>query len=1094
MINKNFASWLRRIRSGKRHGRRQRASFRFQLLQLEDRRLLSAITPLDIPIPAAQIKDHTVDLDKIFWNGGDPINSSGVTGLMSPDAEGAGKTITITNYSPDPIYPYLRSANNGKTNGKYYDPQDLHAGEFREYVGYSKDGSQFLGLPSGATITFEVPLVLWDGDNVSLVTDGTDLTTPLSAPRGTLFGYDPTASIHIAKSGESISGSTWVQSSANFPKDTSPLAMFYYSSAAPLTTANAAPSQLAELTFRDPYLKKLGVTNTSQTFALLNYDLSYVNTTAAPAAMEASNVPIITGSIAGGNLHYYQPNQDFGWHGSKKDQKTFEALIADFVHNTGKASIGSYFGGKGWPQYYNPNPDDFIIPSGANVFDDSSLDFNVGRAPVHVSNYDSNRFLLSSSNKAPIQAGGAGVGDQGIVHPDSPNKIFLNNPPATFFTDLEAMLKAGAVNVSLPSSPANVLSTVKSFNAKPQTGMPFVILDSPIAPNAPSGDVYQFTRTAKDYASTTITNLWYSWAKYYVNQFSNKTPPNPISGDLVFKNPDTGGPGTTLTNEIKLSSAPSAPLAVGMTVTGSTPGSIPAGTTILKIVGNTIYLSQMPAANAPMTQTYTFGNPQELPIDAISAPFTKPFELKFSAAEKPNALRFAASVYETMQAESIAPKPSPTLPTTLNVVDNVIKFNADLPGHDLPWGHILVGEVRDIVKSILRGVYDFNQVPDQSKWYPEPDKPTGGQTFNVYNLDPYVWFVHTVEGLTGYGFSVDDDVANPSATGPTEGDDTNHDPNNLQIGFGGIKGEGKLKDVAKPLGNQQEWFPTTRFGKFETTAKIGVWNGPGHPEYNGYSVITLTDPTNDLDKIVRTLNKIITPGEGQIGAYISAPGYIVPGTTLIFFPAGVTDGTKADVILSQKAISTGDKSIPVTIDADAKDIRIPKVPLKNPSFAAPPQTSPPFYTINPKDPDGFGNLDSTIFWKFTGTAGISGNGSIYTKNNPAPAGSQVAFIQNVGSISQSVMLAPGKAYAVSFLVSQRVLDDKTSNSQTLRVKVGNKVIGEFEPKQTADGSYLLFTSDAFTVNTAGMYNIVIEGTNTKGGDNTALIDQVIITG
>jgi hypothetical protein len=251
---------------------------------------------------------------------------------------------------------------------------------------------------------------------------------------------------------------------------------------------------------------------------------------------------------------------------------------------------------------------------------------------------------------------------------------------------------------------------------------------------------------------------------------------------------------------------------------------------------------------------------------------------------------------------------------------------------------------------------------------------------------------------------------------------------------------------------------------------------------------------NDLEKIVRTLNKIITPGEGQIGAYVSAPGYIVPGTTLIFFPAGVTDGTKADVILSQKAISTGDKSIPITIDADAKDIHIPKVPLKNPSFAAPPQTSPPFFTINPKDPDGFGDLDSTIFWKFTGTAGIAGAGSIYTKNNPAPAGSQVGFIQNQGSISQSVPLAPGKAYAVSFLVSQRVLDDKTMNSQTLRVKIGNKVIGEFQPTQTADGSYVLFTSDAFTVGAAGMYNIVIEGTNTNGGNNTALIDQIMITG
>src|SRR4029078_6395225 len=225
MIHKNLTSLLRRLRSGKQRARRRHASFRFQLMQLEERRLLSASAPQDIPIPAAQIRDHTVNLSTIFWNGGPPINPAGVAGLMSPDAEGAGKTITITNYSADPIYPYPRSANNEKTNGQFYDPQDLHAGEFREYVGYSKNGSQFLGLPSGATITFEVPLGLWGGDNVSLVTDGTDLTTPVNAPRGTLFGYDPTASITIVPSGQSASGSTWVKAdeSANFPAGTSPL-------------------------------------------------------------------------------------------------------------------------------------------------------------------------------------------------------------------------------------------------------------------------------------------------------------------------------------------------------------------------------------------------------------------------------------------------------------------------------------------------------------------------------------------------------------------------------------------------------------------------------------------------------------------------------------------------------------------------------------------------------------------------------------------------------------------------------------------------------------------------------------------------------
>jgi hypothetical protein len=62
-------------------------------------------------------------------------------------------------------------------------PQDLQHKEFREYLGYSNsNGSNFLGLPPGATITFQVPLVLWDGDNISLVTDGTYLTASGNAP------------------------------------------------------------------------------------------------------------------------------------------------------------------------------------------------------------------------------------------------------------------------------------------------------------------------------------------------------------------------------------------------------------------------------------------------------------------------------------------------------------------------------------------------------------------------------------------------------------------------------------------------------------------------------------------------------------------------------------------------------------------------------------------------------------------------------------------------------------------------------------------------------------------------------------------------
>ena len=80
----------------------------------------------------------------------------------------------------------------------------------------------------------------------------------------------------------------------------------------------------------------------------------------------------------------------------------------------------------------------------------------------------------------------------------------------------------------------------------------------------------------------------------------------------------------------------------------------------------------------------------------------------------PNAKLFAGSVYEAMAVQALDLPEAAYLPDTMNVVDHVIKFYANLPTYQEPYGTILVGEVRDIVKSILRGVYDYYQVPDQN--------------------------------------------------------------------------------------------------------------------------------------------------------------------------------------------------------------------------------------------------------------------------------------------------------------------------------------------------------------------------------------------
>ena len=84
--------------------------------------------------------------------------------------------------------------------------------------------------------------------------------------------------------------------------------------------------------------------------------------------------------------------------------------------------------------------------------------------------------------------------------------------------------------------------------------------------------------------------------------------------------------------------------------------------------------------------------------------------------------------------------------------------------------------------------------------------------------------------------------------------------------------------------------------------------------------------------------------------------------------------------------------------------------IENGSFESPVQST-----------DGFTYAPVTTDWTFSGTAGISGNGSGFTRDNPdAPLGSQVAFIQQQGEISQQIDgLVTGQSYTLQFDVAQR---------------------------------------------------------------------------
>ena len=127
--------------------------------------------------------------------------------------------------------------------------------------------------------------------------------------------------------------------------------------------------------------------------------------------------------------------------------------------------------------------------------------------------------------------------------------------------------------------------------------------------------------------------------------------------------------------------------------------------------------------------------------------------------------------------------------------------------------------IRDMIKSVLRGVSDFTKYPDNvddkgkhTSWYPDPAEHRGGQPFNVFNLDPFVWFVHVQLGFSGYGFSVDDDTADVGAGGASQlqftvtetGGLKKMNPWTIQAPYGPVK------NVGLPYSGKRKLWPDCR--------------------------------------------------------------------------------------------------------------------------------------------------------------------------------------------------------------------------------------------------------------------------------------------
>jgi cell surface hyaluronidase len=121
-------------------------------------------------------------------------------------------------------------------------------------------------------------------------------------------------------------------------------------------------------------------------------------------------------------------------------------------------------------------------------------------------------------------------------------------------------------------------------------------------------------------------------------------------------------------------------------------------------------------------------------------------------------------------------------------------------------------------------------------------------------------------------------------------------------------------------------------------------------------------------------------------------------------------------------------------------------------------------------------------------SGLAANGSAYTTFNPnAPDGSQVAFLQGQGGLTQTVASWSAGTYTIHFQAAQR--GKYNAASQDFRVLLDGRVVGTFRPSGAIYASY---ETAAFTVG-AGPHTITFQGLNSNGGDNTALIDNALIS-
>ncbi len=536
--------------------------------------------------------------------------------------------------------------------------------------------------------------------------------------------------------------------------------------------------------------------------------------------------------------------------------------LAAFASSGQANDLGNYFpSGQGYPSYYDPgaSSNGTKLPSGQNLFLESP--FNNVRSV-----YNNNVFALTSGGTGPVTES-IGATSQNNTGTSS---LYLNTDPnsiamlAALYDALHAMppeVFTVSDNGGGTIQPGTTLANVIEINGVP-TGE--VVLSKPVT-GPQAGHVYDFNRVFTDYSANAIMSLWYSWAQYYVDYAKSLgvKPTVELSGHI----------NTAQQDQLILDPGQTAKLVPGMAVTFD---GNPIGI-ILKHAGDTITLSQLVSGGSGR---FTFAAPSLTKLAGYNDSQGSNPTWKLLQPFKPSgnlADLFATNVYVVMSAMSS------TLPTTgsgylsvqllANIVGATVSKLASLPTvNDSPAGKEIQTIVTDDIKSALRGVPDYTAAPynDPTTWYPDPSLkiPGSGQSFNIYNLDPFVWFVHEKLGLSGYGFSVDDDTADVGANGS----------NHLEMSIGGL-GE---------LSNPYPW---------TSVAPYGPVNSSGTLAASGSKI-------TGLDAGVLKQVVAYNPNQKLVGALVNGEG-IQPGSTIEAI--SVPENGEVDVTLRPPA--TGSKKL-----------------------------------------------------------------------------------------------------------------------------------------------------------------------------------------